>query len=95
MASEKIREFILENFKWGEGEQNQIADDEVITEAIIMYRKVRVTTEEDGLPERCDYLRSRGCSFVMALGVVQMVTGEWEYKIIRDIYEEDEDGEDD
>lgn len=91
MASEKLRRFLEENFNWDDEEDA----DHIVTEAVIIYRRVSVIAEGDELPEIVDYVSSRSCAFTMAVGMVYQVQCSWDYEFIKKLDGDEDDGEED
>lgn len=86
----KLKEFILENCDWEKYDDNDLDDDDLVTEVVIMYRTVKLT-DEDPLPEAFGYFTNKGCSFAMARGIVDCVDDRWVYEGVASIHKDDED----
>lgn len=96
MASDKLKQFVLENFNWGD---DSISEDDLVTEVVIMYRTVKMTGDTPAIPERVDFVSSDNCAFTTAVAMVEWTSarlGHFMEKVIfaeEQADEEDEDGE--
>lgn len=80
----KLRDFVLENVPL---DNAAVADDELVTEVVIMYRVVKLA-DSLHLPERYDVTTSAGCSLAMARGISDCINDLWGV-MMAEIYDED------
>lgn len=93
MAEDKLKQFLLDNFKW---EGQHIGDDDMVADVVIMYRTVTLTGDTAFIPERIDFVPSAGCAFSTVVAMIEWNAarlGHFMEKVIAAEDEEEEDGE--
>jgi len=91
-----LKDFLDQNINW-QGNRAFVANDHIVTEAIVVYRAVKLDSESDELAETYDYVITRGCSFAMARGIVDCILDQWQIDIMNRYTagEDYEEGDDD
>lgn len=77
----KLKEFIDENINW-EGTKATVPAGHIVTEAVVMFRLVKINEETGELSEQYEYVSNRGASFAMIRGIADCVFDQWEFQII-------------
>jgi hypothetical protein len=89
----KLQDFANENFNWPKWDN--LADGEMVTEMVIMYRVVNTSKPmDDGYVERVDYKSSIGCSYFMGRGIMLCIEEDLATQDAIDAALDDEDDSD-